>query len=432
MMPDYYQQYMYNYPHKTAYRQLKDVNLKDYIPLLNRSRQNSLYFHIPYCESKCGYCNLFSVAGTGEKDRDRYLAAIERQIQQYDLQRVVFHDLTIGGGTPLYLTQRQLEWLFELIQSSFTFEKTEHEVIVETSPKQTEKEKLELLKAYGVTRISIGVQSFVEEELNTLMRKHSVSEAHRALKLLKEENFPCLNLDLIYGIPGQTETSLLESLEQALYYDTDEIFIYPLYVKEGTVLAQKGRTRSSSTYEFYSIIKAVLNKHGYTQTSMRRFVRKAEKKGNMAEYHGCGGLENTISYGCGGRSYLGNLHFCTPYGVRPSLCRKGIEDYIHTEDYNQITNGILLSETEQKRLFLIKNLFYVEGLPLKEYDNLFHTNPMEEFPVLHHYMKQGYVCKREGERLCLTPEGLSLSDFLGPAFISESVKGRMDTWKENL
>lgn len=170
MIPEYYRQYMYNYPHKTAYRPLKDVNLKDYIPLLNRSRQNSLYFHIPYCESKCGYCNLFSVAGIGEKDRDRYLSAIERQIQQYALQKVIFQDLTIGGGTPLYLTQRQLEWLFEQIQSSFTFEKTEHEVIVETSPKQTEKEKLELLKAYGVTRISIGVQSFIGEELNTLMR----------------------------------------------------------------------------------------------------------------------------------------------------------------------------------------------------------------------------------------------------------------------
>lgn len=115
-----YTQYMYSYPHKTAYGPLTDTSLTDYLPYLSGSG-HSLYLHLPFCEAKCGYCNLFSVTGQSAEAMDRYLDAIERQLGQYqplfDSVGCTFSDFTIGGGTPLLLTVSQLQRVFSMVRS---------------------------------------------------------------------------------------------------------------------------------------------------------------------------------------------------------------------------------------------------------------------------------------------------------------------------
>ena len=137
MKNEIYQQYMYSYPHKTAYRTLEGVDIRDYLPRLEQE-ENSLYFHIPFCQAKCGYCNLFSVTGKGADYVDAYLDAMERQMKQYDLASYSFSDVTIGGGTPLYLEEKQLVRLFGMIEE--VQGRTEYPVIIETSPNQTTEE----------------------------------------------------------------------------------------------------------------------------------------------------------------------------------------------------------------------------------------------------------------------------------------------------
>lgn len=419
-----YLQYMYSYPHKTAYGPLRGVRLEQYADRLSGS-ENSLYFHIPFCESKCGYCNLFSVTGQSEEVMEQYVGAMERQAGQWSAsfpQDVEFMDLTLGGGTPLLLPERQLERVFRIARECMGFEPAGRHIVVETSPGQTTEEKLQLLKEQHVTRVSMGVQSFHGDELEAIRRSHSVEQVERALECIQKVGFPCVNLDLIYGIPGQTASSLWQSLERALAYEPEELFVYPLYIKKDTYLYNKGVRRPSRTYEMYVQLRAYLRERGYRPYSMRRFVKEtvADISGGVSS---CG-FGNTVSIGCGARSYIGNLHFCTPYSVRQSQCRELLWKYISEEDYREIRHGYILTDDEQKRRFIIKNILFGGGLSLAEYETAFSGEAEKEFPILLEWVRQDYARKQEG-RIVLTEQGFCLSDYLGPMLISDEVREKM-------
>lgn len=420
-------QYMYSYPHKTAYRQLVGVRFGDYRKYLP-GRKNSLYFHIPFCESKCGYCNLFSVAGQDEDYMDCYLDAMEEQVRQYKIGQIEFHDLTIGGGTPLLLSEGQLERLFFMAESAVEWERKEHPVVVETSPNQTTKEKLCILKEHHVSRVSIGVQSFCEEELRQLHRRHTVPRAREAIGLIKECGFSCVNLDLIYGIPNQTTDSALKSVTEALAYEPEELFVYPLYIREGTFLAGSGDGQTGNILEMYREIRSFLRERGYVPCSMRRFVR--EDRAGCTGMQSCG-FGNTVSIGCGGRSYIGNLHFCMPYSVSQPACKRVLADYVAASDYTDIINGYILNREEEKRRYVIKNILFAGGISGREYRELFGGNLMEDFPLLEDWRNRQYLYGKDNH-FYLTEEGFVLSDYLGPMLISGEVRQRMQDWREDL
>lgn len=406
-----YQQYMYSYPHKTAYGPLEGIHLKDYIHRL-AGKENSLYFHIPFCQYKCGYCNLFSETGSSEKRMAAYVNALERhagQIADILPREATFSDLTLGGGTPLLLSESQLNKVFSLAKETLGFQTQGHAIAVETSPNQTTRDKLSLLKEEGVTRISIGVQSFQEGELLTLHRLHTAETAHRALAAIREHHFSCLNIDIIYGIPGQTADSLTESLRQALSYQPEELFVYPLYIKPETSLARQGTSPSPTAFSLYQRARDFLQGEGYQPYSMRRFVRGGH---NNYHYASCG-FGSTLSVGCGGRSYLGNLHFCAPYAVRQEQCRNILTAYLEQEDYLQITHGYLLSPEEMKRRYVIRHLLFGKGIHRQEYEKHFGGSPEQDFPMLEEWASSGYVSLGK-EFVGMTEEGFALSDALGP------------------
>ncbi len=421
-----YQQYMYSYPHKTAYGPLEGLRLDDYKPRLTTGA-NSLYFHVPFCETKCGYCNLFSLAGQAQELVEDYLQAMTRQIEQYQLSEVTFTDLTIGGGTPLYLTASQLERLFALAEERVHFQTTQPPIIIETSPRQTTAEKVQVMRDHGVSRVSLGVQSFQDQELLTLGRLHRRKDIDRALALLKQAGFSCLNLDLIYGVPGQSVHSVLESLRLTLTYEPEEIFLYPLYVKAGTTLYRQGKRVSTEAYALYRMLRQELLGAGYTQTSMRRFVRKPAEE---EAWNGCGFAEHTLAIGCGGRSYIDELHFCVPYSVSPQGCARILQVYLQKVDHQIIEHGYLLTSAERQRRFLLKNLFYYRGLPIKAYETLFGRSPLMDFPVLKEWLAAQWLVWDERDNLRLTEAGLDLSDYLGPKLISPEVQAKMEAWRD--
>lgn len=418
-----YLQYMYSYPHKTAYGSLTGVSLEKYTDRLPDG-ETSLYFHIPFCETKCGYCNLFSVAGADDSVMRRYVDAMERQAAQWSEllpEELSFADLTLGGGTPLFLPEQELERVFRIASERLGFDASVRRTAVETSPAQTTEDKLHLLREYHVTRISIGVQSFCDRELRAIYRNHSADQAERALAAIRKIGFPCVNVDLIYGIPGQTVDSLRDSVERALSYEPEELFVYPLYIKPGTYLSVKGVRRPEETYDMYVWLREYLRERGYRPYSMRRFV----KKNRDAQIAGCG-FENTISIGCGGRSYIGNLHFCTPYSVRPARCRELLEQYMSRADFTEISHGYILSEEEQKRRYVIKNMLFACGLCGREYEEAFSADVREDFPILREWVQAGYAVSQDGKWM-LTDKGFTLSDYIGPMLISDEVRERMSS-----
>jgi len=423
-LPEIYKAYMYSYPHKSAYGPLSGINVSDYLALCDFN-QTEIYFHIPFCAEKCGYCNLFSIAGQNEEYFEHYIDAMSEQISQYGEligEKPAPRRLTIGGGTPLILSEAQLERLLCLLPNA---EKAESSI--ETSPNETTKAKLEILKSFNLKRISVGVQSFLDNELANLKRRHSSRSVYNSLALVKEYDFAVFNLDLIYGIPGQTMVSFQTSLEEGLKFAPEEFFIYPLYIRKETGIA--GTPMNEHIYEMYWLARDILLASGYTQISMRRFVNESPSAVGCGFPNESCGFETMLAIGCGGRSYLGNLHFCQPYAVSHGKCQKIIADYINTQDKTKLTHGYLLNQEELKRRFVIKNLLHVNGISVAAYSAAFKTELRNDFPILYEWVDNDYT-EAVSDRIQLTPLGLSLSDYIGPMLISEEVRQRMENSAE--
>jgi len=417
-----YIQYMYSYPHKTAYRTFATpIYIGDYTDIPGKEHA-SLYFHIPFCRYKCGYCNLFSIAGCSTDGMDAYLKAMEKQVEQLapmfsDWQ---FSSFAIGGGTPLLLTSGQMERLWKMA-GWLGVDPLQTPVAIETSPEFASLESLLTLKERGVQRISIGIQSFREQELKQLRRFSSPATVRKALETIREVDFPSFNVDLIYGMEGQTVESFTDSIRQALSYQPTGLFVYPLYVRPEMVAVK--RVPDEECMRFYRIAVQLLREAGYKQTSMRRFIRKESVEMEFS----CGD-EVMLACGAGGRSYLGDLHTATPYAVRTQEIRSVLRQYADTVDHRFIRHGYLLSEEKKRRRFMIKNLMYYKGLDRHEYEERFGTFP--ELPVLGMLRERGWI-KTQASVFYLTEEGLAWSDYIGQLFISPAVREAMEAYSFN-
>ena len=414
-----YVSYMYSYPHKTAYRTLTPpVSLSPYLERLE-GREASLYFHVPFCAHKCGYCNLFSQQCCDAERISLYLHTMRRQAEQLSVaaQGLKFTSFAVGGGTPLILDEGQLEELFCLAEL-FGVHPSRVFTSVETSPEYTQKSVLRQLRARGVERLSMGVQSFNETELKKLKRRPGLGTVVGALENIVEAGFPQFNLDLIYGIEGQTVESFMRSLNTALTYRPNELFIYPLYVRPGTRIDV--RSTDDIGYAIYKSARELLGGQGFVQTSMRRFVRRE----TTATEFSCGD-EVMLSCGAGGRSYLGNLHYATPYAVRQQAIADEIDHYIRTTDFMTAANGFLLSTEEMQIRFIIKNLMYHRGVDLAEYEKRFGEKPDRN--LFREFTDRGWI-EETGRIVRLTEEGMAYSDYIGQAFISPVVRKLMSEY----
>ncbi|MDR0431198.1 MAG: STM4012 family radical SAM protein [Tannerellaceae bacterium] len=416
-----YIHYMYSYPHKTAYRTFDNpVNLPAYLEKV-AGKKTSLYFHIPFCRYKCGFCNLFSQQGYDKVNVDAYLDTMYRQALQLSqwAENLIFDAFSIGGGTPLILTAGQLDRLFE-IAALFGVYPEKVFTSIETSPDCTDRNVLQLLKDRGVKRLSIGIQSFRPEELIHIKRKTSFCTIKEALDVIRQINFPQFNMDLIYGIEGQTVASFLYSIEMALEYNPTELFLYPLYVRNGVRISAKAG--NETLFAMYNAGRDALLRQGFKQTSMRRFV-----KGDTTDLEYSCGDEIMLSCGCGGRSYIGNLHYATYYAVNQQEIKAVIDDYIQTADFTKIIHGYLLSEEEVQRRYIIKNLMYYRGIDKSDYRQRFG----DDLPVSYfdRFITEGIIEDKDGF-IRLTSDGMAYSDDIGHLFISPSVRRHMDNYKK--
>ncbi len=423
-----YQGYAYSYPHKTAYRRLPaPVPLSDLWAPERRSAL-FLYFHVPFCEMRCGFCNLFTQVRPKEGVARTYLDTLERQAHLVRdlLGQAGFARLAIGGGTPTALELPELERLFNLAEWMLGGP-IRVPCSVETSPETAEWEKLSLLRDRGVSRVSIGVQSFLEAETAAVGRPQRLSAVQSALERIRSVGLPVLNIDLIYGLPGQTVESWLHSVRSALRYFPEELYLYPLYVRPGTGLGRSQRQWDDLRLTCYREAAALLCQEGYEQTSMRMFRARHSPTEEGPVY--CCQQDGMIGLGCGARSYTSNLHYADEYAVRPEGVRSILEAYIArpTADFAFAVHGIRLNGEEQRRRSVLMSLLQRTGLSLVEYQQRFGSDLFDDLPQLLELEPAGLARHEEG-RLVLTEAGLERSDAIGPWLYSSQVRERMEAY----
>ncbi|WP_245375441.1 STM4012 family radical SAM protein [Paenibacillus eucommiae] len=427
---DPYRSYLYSYPHKTAYRDLEPK-----LPLQELWRNEPaesffLYMHIPFCGARCGFCNLFTLPDKRADVHEQYVDALERQAKQWApyVGHKPFARFAIGGGTPTLLAPKQLSRLFDIAEGTMGFDPQKASISVETSPETITSERLGILKQRRVDRVSMGIQSFVEAEAAAIYRPQQPDEVERALELLQKFDFPLLNLDLIYGLPGQTVSSWLYSLERALAHNPGELFIYPLYTREHTIV-KPDTIRQLGTdlrLECYRAARELLHSRGYRQYSMRRFAKESPITGKDILSYSCQ-EEGMVGLGCGARSYTRSVHYASRYGVSRKATESILADYVATEHYNTADYGFILSEDEQKLRFVVKAILHQEGLDAAAYLERFGVRLQEDQPQLRRLTDGGLAVEHEGV-LRLTEEGMAYSDSIGDWLISPEVRERMESY----
>ena len=257
-----------------------------------------LYIHIPFCRSKCTYCDFYSRAPHSNEEVSLFLKALEIELQHLPPEFVP-ETIFIGGGTPTSLECSDLEHLFHLLHDTLNLSAV-NEFSCEANPGTLSLEKLRLLRSGGVDRLSLGVQSFNEKALQLLGRIHTASEAEEAVHMAREVGFPRISLDLIQSIPGLSQEEILADHRRALALQPEHLSTYNLSYESDTPLfraKEEGKIMPISEEceeRNYFVVKELLELEGFIHYEISNYAKpQAICRHNMlywtgGEYFGCG------------------------------------------------------------------------------------------------------------------------------------------------
>lgn len=415
--------YGYAYPHKTAYRQFSQPRPLSEVWAGEDRRALFLYVHVPFCAVRCGFCNLFTQKHPAAELPGRWLDTLVRQAERVHaaVPDARFARWALGGGTPTLLDAEQLERVMQLLERRFGVDLAAAPGSVETSPETCTDERLAVLESRGTTRISIGIQSFFEPELRALGRPQAVQLGEQALDRIRARRFATLNVDLIYGIAGQTPSSFVAAIDRALRWAPEQLYLYPLYQRPLTGLGKQGRSWDDQRLACLRAGRERLLEAGYVQVSMRMFQR-GDGAGEGPRY--CCQADGMIGLGVGARSYTRALHYSDDYAVGSAGIREIVGAWIERSDaeLSSARYGIELCDDEQRRRWLIQSLLQIDGLSLPDYQQRFGSAAFDEFgDELGQLLEHGLLEAR-GERLCPTVRGLEWADAIAPWLYSEAVR----------
>ncbi len=431
-----YQDYAYAYPHKSAYRALDPpVQLKEAWAREDRARLQ-MYLHLPFCEMRCGFCNLFTTALPKSARIDGYLDALRREMRatQSAIGEVRPQSLILGGGTPTFIGAQALNALLNDTGRQFGFDPAGVFSAIETSPETATPDIMTALAAWRFDRISLGVQSFIEAESHAMGRPQSTQKVEAALDRIRTETQANLNIDLIYGADIQTPDSFAASIQRALQWAPEEIYIYPLYVRTGVGLARRAQKSTAPVREtvdfdahrrtLYRHGRDMLRAAGYTQLSLRAF-RKTTSPAPPVDEYTCQ-EDGTIGLGAGARSYTRALHYATDYAVSRGGVLSILDAYAarSEDDFASARHGAHLSEDELQRRYVLKSILRQPGLDLARYRAVFGRDAAHDFPILNELQALGCLALEAGF-LAPTEIGLEHADALPPLFYSDTVRTRM-------
>lgn len=260
-----------------------------------------LYIHIPFCISKCKYCDFTSFANC-TKYRKNYVETILKELSFYE-EEINPKTLYIGGGTPSFLTPIQIKTLFAGIYKHFNKFK---EITFEANPESLTSEKLKILKHFGVTRLSIGLQSSFDRHLKSLGRAHNFAQFLK-IYFLAQKFFDNINVDIIAGLPTQTLKEFNQTLKELCKLAPSHISVYGLQVEEGTPLFLSGYVVDDKLCrKMLESASLFLRKEGYHQYEISNFARRGKESKHNINYWRSG---TYLGLGCAASSFLKGVRF---------------------------------------------------------------------------------------------------------------------------
>ncbi len=377
-------------------------------------RPLELYFHIPFCVKKCDYCDFLS-APAGEQDREAYMSAlIQETIQrapEYQAYKVV--SVFIGGGTPSVVEKEQIAGLLDHVHRLYDVS-PDAEVTIEVNPGTVDLEKLTVYRQAGINRLSIGLQTANDAELQAIGRIHTWQQFLDTYRAAAAAGFTNINVDLMSALPGQTLESYRSSVQKvlALRPAPTHISAYSLILEEGTRLyeaVEKGSVvlpGEETDRLMYEETDRLLSEAGFVRYEISNYA-----KAGYECRHNCGYWTRTeyAGFGIGAASLISNVRFSNAADIREYIAHplrvRGEEER--------------LSREEQMEEFMFLGLRLTKGIEVRTFEELFGVAlPAVYGEVIAKNLADGLLCyTNDGKSLALTKKGLDLSNYVYAQFL---------------
>jgi oxygen-independent coproporphyrinogen-3 oxidase len=384
----------------------------------------SLYVHIPWCQSKCPYCDFNSHAAAAWPE-DEYVRALtaelERRANDAPFAGARVKTIFFGGGTPSLFDPESIARIIECADRLFGVE-TGAEITLEANPGTVDGEQLFGFKLAGVNRMSFGAQSFKPELLKYLGRIHSADETREAARNARRAGFERLNLDLIFAVPGQSVEDVLSDIEEAASLEPDHISAYNLTFEEGTAFfteMKRGRIRpleSDVQAEMYAAARSELPRRGYAMYEISNYARRGgESRHNLSYWR----AESYLGIGAGAHSFARNGAVATGAGGRRWWNEKMPAKYIERASASGVAETGF-EEIDAKTAageFVFLNLRLRDGFALDDFRARFGASFDEKFSACAARLIEGGLMERVGGWIRLTDRGVELADSVFAEFV---------------
>ncbi len=368
-----------------------------------------LYVHIPFCKSKCYYCDFNSFANCDEYIVPYFSALIqEAAFRAKHHNSLVFDTLYFGGGTPSYVKADLLAKTIETFCEVFILAK-DTEITVECNPGTINSEGFKILKAAGVNRLSMGLQSADDKALKTLGRIHTLDEFNSCFFFARECGFDNISLDLMYGLPGMTMKDWEYSLEKAIKFDPEHISTYALKIEEGTPFSKMNLDLPDDDLcaDMYERSVKILEASHYQRYEISNFAKSGYESKHNLKYWRC---DDFLGLGAGAYSCLDGKRFSNHCNLK---------DYIASVQKSEIAirDTIELSDFDKMSEFVFLGLRCVKGISLMEFETRFKKNITEVFgDSIKKYCDLGFMIQT-GDQLKLSDKGFFVSNTIFADFV---------------
>lgn len=357
-----------------------------------------IYIHIPFCIRKCPYCDFYSIPDN-EELKERYVSALCRNILSYKGRHIPADTVYFGGGTPSLMSVSQTERILSVCSEAFDLHSPE--ITLEANPCTVNAEKLSDLRKIGINRLSVGIQSAQDGELEFLGRLHNFSAAENAVLTAYRAGFDNISGDLMLGLAGQSMESLDKTLDAMTSLPLSHISAYMLKIEEGTKFdcdeVRKSVADEDTVCDMYLRTVERLADKGFKQYEISNFAKNGRYSRHNLKYWQCG---EYLGFGAAAHSYFDNVRFC---------CPPDIKDYISLPSQPRVVTEENPDKAEE---YIMLGLRLKQGISVEKTAEMKGVGFSRRLAGKAALLAENGLCEICGDNVSLTPKGFLVSNVI--------------------
>lgn len=375
------------------------------------NKELGIYVHIPFCKSKCYYCDFVSYTN-GYNRIENYMQEVMKEMDQYDFRHYNITTIYIGGGTPSFIDEKYIKQFLQKLKKKIVNNQTmfkDIEITIEVNPGTVTQKKLEQYKDIGINRVSIGLQSTNDERLKQIGRIHTYQQFLQTYQRVRKVGFKNVNIDFMIGMPNQTIQDIKKTIEEIQILQPEHVSIYSLIVEGGTKIEEfiKEGKLTLPTEELerqmYWYVKNKLELNGYEHYEISNFA----KKGKQSKHNwNCWEQKEYIGLGIAAHSYLNGVRYANTIFSEEGTWKytdKKIEERQTLED--------------KKKEYMLLGLRKIQGVSIQRFKEKYVDNPIFLYrKSLDSLIKKGLL-EIDGDWIRLTNPGIDFANIVWQEFI---------------